>query len=128
MTPIQALIYTLFDIENWFVWYYPYSGPVQCLFFTDPLFERILKISWDVIFLDYISYYCIPLFIIIGVTGLNASFYIGFAFVFSKIYADYPWVLFCLQQFYVKGDIPNPIFARTDCEKALVWVLEIIFL
>lgn len=66
------------------------------------------------------NYYCISLFVIIEVTSLNTSFYIGFAFVFSKIYSDYPWVLSYLQEFYVKSDILNPIFARTDYEKGLI--------
>ena len=52
LTPIQALMHTLFNTENWFVRYYPHSAPVQRLFFAGRLSERILKISWDVILLD----------------------------------------------------------------------------
>ncbi len=45
LTPIQALMRTLFDTNNWFVRYYPNSGPIQRLFFASRLSERILKIS-----------------------------------------------------------------------------------
>lgn len=67
-----------------------------------------------------------PLYIITGVTGSNTSFYIGFAFVFSETYADY-WILSYLQKFYMESDIPDLIFARIDCEKALIRAWEIVF-
>ena len=111
--------------------YYLHSGPVERLFFAGRLSERILKISWDVIFLDCTyktNHYRMPLCVISGVTGLNTSFYIGFAFVFSEIYIDYRWVLSCLREFYVESDISDPIFAGTDCKKALIRALKIVFL
>ena len=88
----------LFDTESWFVRYYPHSGLVKRLFFVSQLSEQILKISWDVILLDCTyktNHYRMPLCVISGVTGLNTSFYIGFAFVSSETYTDYCWVLFC---------------------------------
>ena len=130
LTPIQALIRTLFDTNNWFVRYYPNSGPIQRLFFASRLSERILKSSWDVILLDCTykkNHYRMPLCVISGVTGLNTSFFIGFAFVSSWTYLDYHWVLSSLRQFYFEGDIPDPIFAGTDCEKALIGAFEIVF-
>ena len=39
------------------------------------------------------NYYCMFLFIIFVVTGLNTSFYIEFDFVFSEIYKDNHWIL-----------------------------------
>ena len=61
------------------------------------------------------------------VIDLITSFYIGFVFISSKIYTNYYWVLFYLQEFHVKGDILNLIFVETNCKKALIRVLEIIF-
>ena len=130
LTPIRALMRTLFDTESWFVRYYPHLGPVERLFFAGRLSERISKISWDVILLDCTyktNHYRMPLCVISGVTGLNTSFYIGFAFVSFETYTDYRWVLSCLREFYVEGDIPDPIFAGTNCEKALIRALEIVF-
>ena len=61
---------------------------------------------------------------ILGVTGLNTSFYIGFAFLSSKTYNNYIWILSSLQQFYQKRNIPDPIFVGTDCKKALIYVIQ----
>lgn len=36
-------------------------------------------------------------YIILGVTGLNITFYIGFAFLFSETYTDYHWIFSSLQ-------------------------------
>ena len=65
-----------------------------------------------------------PLCVISGVTRLNTSFYIGFAFLFLENYSDYLWVLSSLQQFYPKGNIPDPIFVDTNCKKALINALQ----
>lgn len=70
------------------------------------------------------NYYRIPLCVILGVIGLNISFYIGFVFLSLEIYNDYLWVLLSLQQFYQKWNILNPIFVDIDCEKALICVLQ----
>ena len=66
------------------------------------------------------------LYIIIKVTGLNTSFYIGFVFIFSKTYTDYHWVLSYVQEFYIDRNILGLIFTRTDFEKALIRVLKIV--
>ncbi len=68
-----------------------------------------------------------PLCVISGVTGLNTSFFIGFAFVSSETYLDYHWVLSSLRRFYHESGIPDPIFAGTDCEKALIGALDVVF-
>lgn len=58
---------------------------------------------------------------------MNISFYIRFAYFFSKIYIDYYWVLSYLKEFYVEDDISDLILTGTNCEKALIWPLKIIF-
>lgn len=60
------------------------------------------------------------LIITTAITSLNTSFYIRFALVLFKTYIDYYWFLFCFEEFYVKGDILNLIFLKTDCKKALI--------
>ena len=92
MTPIQALMRILFQQAQWFVRYYPHSEPVQRLFFAGRLSKRILKVSWEVLLLDCTyktNHYRMPLCVISGVTSLNTSFYIGFAFLSSETYNDY---------------------------------------
>lgn len=86
--------------------------------------------NWNVIFLNFTyqtNCYYIFLYIIIVVIDLNTSFYIGFIFISSKIYIDYYQVLFCIQKFYIEGDISDTIFAETNYEKALIQVLEFFF-
>lgn len=112
LPPIQALMRTLFEEDRSFVKYYPHSGPMERLFFAGRLSERMLKVSWEVLLLDFtykINHYRMPLCVISGVTGLNICFYIGFAFLSSETYTDYHWVLSSLQQFYREGNIPDPI-------------------
>ncbi len=124
-------MYILFNTINWFVRYYPNSGPIQRLFFASRLSEQILKISWDVILIDCIyitNHYHILLYMISGVTGLNTSFFIGFTFISSKIYLDYHWVLSYFYQFYHESNIPDLIIVGTNCEKALVRALDVLFL
>lgn len=119
----------LFQEDHWFVRYYPSSGPIQRLFFAGRLSERILKVSWEVLLLGWTyktNHYQTPLHVISRVTGLNTTFYIGFAFLFSETYIDYHWVLSSLQQFYRERDIPDPVFVGTDCKKALIWALEFV--
>ncbi len=67
-----------------------------------------------------------PLCVISGVTGLNTTFYIGFAFLSSETYTDYHWVLSSLQQFYCEINIPDPIFVGINCEKTLIRALEVV--
>lgn len=102
----------------------------RAFFFADWLSKRLLKISWDAIYLDCTyktNHYRMSLCMIFRVTGLNTNFYIQFAFVSSKIYIHYCLVLSCFQEFYIEDDILNPIFARTDFKKTLIQALKIVF-
>lgn len=66
-------------------------------------------------------------YIIIGITGLNKSFYIIFAVISSKIYIDYYYILYYFQKCYIEDNILNTIFAGTNYEKVLIKALKIIF-
>lgn len=92
LLPVQALLKELTMCHEWFTVFHPRTGHLQRLFFAKKLSGKILKINWEVFIMDYTyqtNRYQIPLCIISGVTGLNTSFYIGFAFFFSEISADY---------------------------------------
>ncbi len=93
-----------FTIDNkWLTVFHPSTSCLQCLFFAKKLSGKILKINWEVFFIDCIykiNRYQMSFCIISRVIGLNISFYIGFAFLFSEISADYIWLLECLAQLY----------------------------
>ena len=67
-----------------------------------------------------------PLYVILGITGLNTIFYIGFAFLSSETYTNYYWALSFLQKFYYEGDIPDLVFVGTNYEKVLIRALKTI--
>lgn len=65
--------------------------------------------------------------IIFGVTGLNTSFYIGFAFLSSETSTNYIWVLECLAQLYQTLEIPSPTLVVTDMEIVLINAIQQVF-
>ena len=69
-----------------------------------------------------------PLCISSGVTGLNTSFYIGFAFFSSETSANYILVLECLAQLYQTLEILSPTLVVTDMEIALINAIQRVFL
>ena len=68
-----------------------------------------------------------PLCIIFGVTGLNTSFYIGFAFLSSETSADYIWLLEYLTQLYQTLEIPSATLVDTDMEMGLINAIQRVF-
>lgn len=64
---------------------------IQQLFFTKITSQKVLKLNYKVLLIDYIyktNVYKIPLYIIIGVTPLNTTYYIIFTFLSSKTVDD----------------------------------------
>ena len=95
---VQALLKELIMGDEWFRVFHPCIGRLQCLFFAKKSSGKILRINWEVLFIDCTyktNCYQMPLCIISGVTGLNTSFYIGFVFLSSETSAGYIWVLEC---------------------------------
>ena len=65
--------------------------------------------------------------IITGVTALNSSFYVGFAFFSNETMSTYEWVLTQISELYQHLNIPDPVFIGTDCEVGLITAIEWVF-
>ncbi len=103
LLPVQALLKEITMSDKWFTIFHPSTGCLQHLFFAKKSSGKILKINWGILLIDCTyktNRYRMPLCIISEVTGLNTSFYIGFAFLSSETSADYIWVLECLAKLY----------------------------
>lgn len=93
LTPVQALMQQLHRREDWFVRVVKntITQQVELLFFCRKSSQLILKLNHEVLILDATyktNKYKLPLFIITGVTALNTSFYVGFAFMKSEYTPD----------------------------------------
>ena len=64
--------------------------------------------------------YKLPLLVITGVTALNTSFYVAFAFKKSEQTPDYVWVTEQLKELYDELHIPYPSVLLTDVQGALI--------
>lgn len=64
--------------------------------------------------------YKLPLLIINGVTGLNTTFYIAFAFIIKETMKDYIWVLEQLLAVYRRLHLRDPIVNITDRDAGLI--------
>lgn len=127
LLPVLALLKELTMGDEWLTVFHPSTGRLQRLFFAKKSFGKILRINWEVLLMDCTyktNRYRMPLCIISGVTGLNTSFYIGFAFLSSETSADYIWVLECLAQLYQTLEIPSPTLVITDMEMALINAIQ----
>ena len=71
--------------------------------------------------------YRMPLCIINGVTALNTTFYIGFAFLSHETVEDYMWVLASYKGLIEPLDIPDPTVFVTDSEPGLISAIPRIF-
>lgn len=103
---------------------------VTKLFFSRASSQTILKINSEVLLMDCtykVNRYKMPLLVINGVTALNTTFFVGFAFLSSERTADYTWVLTQLKQLYEEIDASNPKVILTDCERGLINASRLVF-
>lgn len=71
--------------------------------------------------------YKLPLLVITGVTALNISFYIAFAFLLNETTKDYVWVLEQLRAVYQRLDLPDPVVNITDRDFGLILASHRVF-
>ena len=64
--------------------------------------------------------YKMPLIIISGVTPLNTSYYVAFAFVSEETYEVYKWLLECVKNLYEYLHIPDLNVILTDAQNGLI--------
>ena len=91
LLPVQALLNELTMGDEWFTVFHPSTGRLQRLFFAKKSSGKILRINWEMLLIDCTyktNRYRMPLCIISGLTCLNISFYLGFAFLSSETSAD----------------------------------------
>ncbi len=65
---------------------------IRRLFFAKTTSQKVLKLNYEVLLMDYIyktNLYKMPLCIITGVTPLNTNYYIAFDFLSAKTVDDY---------------------------------------
>ena len=67
------------------------------------------------------------LIIISGVTPLNTSYYVAFAFVSKETYEVYKWLLECVKDLYKYLDIPDPNVIVTDAQNSLIRAISIVY-
>ena len=90
----------------------------------------ILKYNCEVLILDATyktNRYKLLLLVITGVTALNTSFYVGFAFMKAEHTPDYTWVIEQLSALYDNLSLQYPAVLLTDCQPALMNACGIVF-
>ena len=121
---VQALMLALSKEEDWYMRHtVDAHGRVTKLFFAKTSAQRILKRNHEVLLMDCTyktNTYRMPLCIINGVTALNTTFYIGFAFLSHEMLEDYLWVLESYSGLIESLDIPDPTVFVTDSEPGLI--------
>ena len=97
---IEALFYEL-QQGNFFIGHKTHlDGNVTHLFFASPASIELWKCYSEVLLMDCTyktNRFNMPLLNIMGSTGLNTSFFIGFAFLSSEMDKDYIWALNALK-------------------------------
>ncbi len=100
---------------------------IRRLFFTKISSHKVLKLNYEVLLIDSIyktNVYRMPLYIITGVTPLNTTYYVGFAFLSMETVEDYEWVLQCIKNLYLILDIPDPNVIITDADRSIIWAIS----
>ena len=125
LTPVQALLRQLHHRDDWFVTYdnHKTSGRLEFLFFSRKSAQKILRLNYEVLILDCTyktNRYNIPLMVITGVTAMNTSYYVAFAFMKDETVSGFKWMLEQLKLLYNELDIPYPDVLLTDCDKHLM--------
>lgn len=103
-TPVQALMVELHKRTDWYTHYVEDDDDRnERLFFAMVSFQKILKYNYEVLLIDATyktNKYKMPLIIISGVTPLNTSYYVAFAFDSKETLEVYKWLLKCIKDLY----------------------------
>ena len=90
----------------------------------------MLELNCEVLILDATyktNQYKLSLLVITGVTALNISFYVNFAFMKAEYTLDYTWVMEQLRAVYDKLSLLYSAVLLTDCQLALMNACGIVF-
>lgn len=103
-----------------------FSDLVLCiiyLFFAKAFLHKVFKLNYQILLINCIyktNVYRMPLYIIIRVTPINTTYYVGFAFFTNEKVEDYRWILQYVKQLYEVLDISNPSVIITDADFAII--------
>ena len=92
--------------------------------------EEIFKEALEVLIMDAIyksNGFQMSLLIITGMSYLQKSFYVGFAFMSKQTSDDYEWVLYQFKSRLQQLDIPPPMVILTGFEQGLISGLRTVF-
>ena len=95
-TPIEAMLHELWKSNYVHEYQLDQQYHITHLFFAHPTSIELLKRYPDVVLMDCTyktNRFHLPLLDIIGSTGLNNTFYIGFIFISGETEEDYSWAL-----------------------------------
>ena len=96
---------------------------ITCLFFAKASSHKVLKMNYEVLLMDCTyktNVYRMPLCIITGVTPMNTTYYIGFAFLATERVEDYRWILQFVRRLYEALDIPDPSVIVIDGDPVFI--------
>ncbi len=89
LSPVEAFMQRLNNKKGWYIEdYADLDFRIRRLFFAETSLHKVLKLNYEVLLIDCTyktNVYRMPLCIITGVTPLNTTYYVGFAF--------HPWKL-----------------------------------
>ena len=121
---VQALIVELHKWADWYI--HCVEDDEDCieqLFFAKVSSQKILKYNHEVLLIDAIyktNKYKMPLIIISGVTSLNTSYYVVFAFVSKETFKIYKWLFEYVKDLYEYLDISDRDVILTDTQNSLI--------
>ena len=123
-TPTQAILRAL-TRDSWFVRFELDSKTkrVKRLFFVNKNIREILSKNPEVLIMDCTyktNKYRMPLFVIMGATSLESSFYIALSFIDGEEELDFGWVIVQIKELYRELGLRDPIVFVTDRDLALM--------
>lgn len=131
-TPIQALLALLSEDRQWTTAFELNSTThqVQRLFFAHSQSIVMVKDFPEVLLLDCTyktNRFKMPLLVIVGMSSLGTTFYVGFAFLMEEKEQDYTWAMKQVHRVYLGFSMEGPPVHVTDRDLALMNALEQVF-
>ncbi len=124
---LQALIMAVSKRKDyWMTYKLDKNLRIRRLFIAKTTSEKVLKLNYKVFLMDCtynINVYKMPLCIITGVTPLNTTYYVAFAFLSAKTGDDYCWDLGDVKKLYEFFDILDPKIIVTDAKPSIIFAI-----
>lgn len=128
--PIHVLLSSFPETSDWVINYQTYKDTITAVFLTHKSCLDLLRLYNTVLFLDSTyktNKYRMPLLDIVGCTGANKAFWVGFGFVRNEKEESYLFILRSLEQVISRIGLGHPKTIITDKDQALINAIEAIF-